>query len=63
MSDTPSPIDVQKVLGGIDYPASRDDIVRTAEQAGASDDVLEALRGIPDKNYDGPTAVSAAVAG
>ena len=59
---TPSPIDVQKALGGIEYPASKDDIVEKAEQSGAGDDVLEALRGIPDKEYEGPTEVSEAVA-
>lgn len=58
---TPSPIDVQKALGGIEYPASKHDIVSTAEQSGADDEVLDALRGIPDKEYEGPTDVSAAL--
>jgi hypothetical protein len=60
---TPNPIQVQKFLGGIDYPASKEDIVRTATDAGADDDVLNALEGIPDREYDGPTAVSEAVSG
>jgi len=54
---------VQKFLGGIDYPASKEDIVRTATDAGADDDVLNALEGLPDREYDGPTAVSEAVSG
>lgn len=62
MADTPNPIQIQKFLGGIDYPASKDDIVRSAEESGADEPVLEALRGIPDDEYDGPTAVSAVVA-
>ncbi|WXF91534.1 DUF2795 domain-containing protein [Curtobacterium flaccumfaciens pv. flaccumfaciens] len=57
----PNPIQVQKYLSGIDYPASKDDVVSTAEQEGAPDDVLEALRVIPDGEYDAPTAVSSAV--
>jgi hypothetical protein len=57
----PNPIQVQKYLGGIDYPASKDDIVSAAESSGADDDVLEALRSIPDQEYDAPTAVSSAV--
>lgn len=57
----PNPIQVQKYLSGIDYPASKDDIVSKAEQEGADGDVLEALRGIPDGDYDAPTAVSKAV--
>jgi hypothetical protein len=60
---TPNPIQVQKFLGGIDYPASKEDIVRTAKEAGADENVLNALEGIPDREYDGPTAVSEAVAG
>ena len=63
MKDLPNPIQVQKFLGGIDYPASKDTIVSTAQNEGADDNVLDALRGIPDKEYDGPTAVSEAVSG
>ena len=57
-----NPIQVQKYLSGIDYPASKDDIVATAEQEGADGAVLEALKSIPDGEYDAPTAVSSAVA-
>ncbi|GAB3611386.1 MULTISPECIES: DUF2795 domain-containing protein [Humibacter] len=63
MNDLPNPIQVQKFLGGIDYPASKNTLVSTAEKQGADDNVLDALRGIPDKEYDGPNAVSEAVAG
>jgi hypothetical protein len=59
MSESPNPIQVQKFLGGMDYPASKDQIVSKAEESGADDNVLEALRGIPDKQYDAPTAISA----
>jgi hypothetical protein len=63
MAEQPNPIQVQKFLGGIDYPASKDDIVASAKQAGADDNVLGALQKLPDKTYDGPTDVSEAVAG
>jgi hypothetical protein len=63
MAEQPNPIQVQKFLGGIDYPASKDDIVASAKQAGADDNVLGALQNLPDKTYDGPTDVSEAVAG
>jgi hypothetical protein len=56
-----SPIDIQKTLGGMDYPARKDDIVRHAEQNGASEEVLEALRKIEDREYEGPSGVSSAV--
>jgi hypothetical protein len=56
-----SPIDIQKALGGMDYPAGRDDIVARAEQNGAGEEVLEALRKIQDRQYEGPSGVSSAV--
>ncbi len=34
----PNPIQVQKYLSGIDYPASKDDIVATAEKESAPDE-------------------------
>ncbi|WP_066520210.1 DUF2795 domain-containing protein [Curtobacterium ammoniigenes] len=58
---SPNPIQMQKYLGGVDYPASKDDLVSTAEQHGADDAVLDALRRIPDGEYDAPTAVSEAI--
>lgn len=63
MSDTPNPIQVQKYLGGIDYPANRQAICDAARDAGAPQDVLDALGALPDRDYDGPTGVSAAIAG
>ncbi|ARJ06360.1 hypothetical protein GCM10010988_15930 [Cnuibacter physcomitrellae] len=63
MADTPNPIQIQKFLGGIDYPASKEDIVQRAKDSGADDAVLDALNAIPDKEYDAPTAVSEAVSG
>lgn len=61
MSDTPNPIQIQKYLGRIDYPASKQQICDAAKGAGADDTVLNTLDKIPDKNYDAPTDVSEAV--
>ncbi len=63
MSDSPNPIAIQKFLGGIDYPASRAQLVSKAEDSGADEPVLEALRNMPDREYNGPNAVSKAVSG
>ena len=49
--------EVQKALGGVDYPAGKDQLVSHAEANGAGDEVLEKLRGIDDRDYDGPNAV------
>jgi hypothetical protein len=60
VADKPNPIQMQKFLAGVDYPASRDDLVRHAESKGADEPVLQNLRAIPDRAYDGPNAVSKA---
>ncbi|WP_040781450.1 DUF2795 domain-containing protein [Nocardia pneumoniae] len=56
-----NPIQVQKFLSGVDYPCDRDGIVAAAEDNGADKDILDALKAIPDRTYDGPSAVSQAV--
>ena len=53
-----NPIQAQKFLGGMNYPAGKDEIVQHAEGQGADDDILSVLRQIPDRQYDGPNAVS-----
>ncbi|GGO10671.1 DUF2795 domain-containing protein [Microbispora bryophytorum] len=62
MADAPNPIQMQKHLKGVDYPAGKSDLIRTARDQGADDDVIDALDRIPDQQYDGPNAVSKAVA-
>jgi hypothetical protein len=61
MAETPNPIQIQKFLGGIDYPANKEALISRAKESGADSNVLDALQNIPDKEYDGPTAVSSAV--
>jgi len=56
-----SPIEIQKALAGMDYPASKDDIVRRAEENGGAEEVIEALNKIPDREYEGPSGVSSEV--
>jgi hypothetical protein len=56
-----SPIDIQKALSGMDYPARKEDIVRHAQQSGADKEVIEALEKIEDREYEGPSGVSSAV--
>jgi hypothetical protein len=55
---TISPIDVQKALKGMSYPAGKDDIVQQAQQNNADGEVLDALRKLPGREYDGPDEVS-----
>jgi hypothetical protein len=57
----PNPIHVQKFLGGIDYPAGKEDIVSKAKQKGADEEVVDALERIPDQEYSSPAAISRAL--
>jgi hypothetical protein len=59
----PNPIELQKYLSGVDYPAKRDDLVRAAEKNGADQDTLGVVRGLPDRTYDGPSGVSEEIGG
>lgn len=63
MSDQINPIQVQKFLGGVDYPADRDALCKSAEDHGAPDDVMDLLKQLPDRTYDSPTEVSHEVSG
>lgn len=56
-----NPIELRKHLSGLDYPASKDDIVKKAEDSGADSDTLDALKSIEDTEYDAPTAINSAV--
>ncbi|MER6947722.1 DUF2795 domain-containing protein [Nonomuraea sp. NPDC005983] len=56
-----NPIELQKHLSGVDYPAKREDLVRAARAKGADQEMLQALQAIPDREYDGPSAVSQAL--
>lgn len=63
MADTPTPIELQKYLGGVEYPASKDDLVTAARGNGAPDDLVSALEGADADSFDSPTDVSSALSG
>lgn len=56
-------IDVQKYLKGVDYPVSKQAILSQAQEAGADDDVREAIEGLPDEEFETPAAASKALGG
>lgn len=55
-------IDVQKYLAGIDYPATKQDLIDIASDNDAPQEVIECLSGIDEKEYDSVSDVSKAVA-
>ena len=56
-----NPIDVQKHLKGMRYPASKDDLVSTAHENGAGENLLEQLRTMDRDDFSGPDDVMEAL--
>lgn len=57
----PNPIEIQKYLSGVDYPVTKQKLLDKARDNGADEDVLAALEKLPERDYNGPNAVSAEV--
>ncbi|WP_189551229.1 DUF2795 domain-containing protein [Streptomyces lavendofoliae] len=53
-----NPIEMQKALGGVNYPASKKEIVDQASRHKAGQEVMKALDSLPDKEYDSPASVN-----
>lgn len=58
-----SPIVVERYLAGVDYPASRQDLIDQARKNEADRDVMDTLNSLPDQTYHSPIDVSKAMAG
>jgi hypothetical protein len=58
---TVNPIQVQKFLGGIDFPVSKEQLVRHAEQHGADENVRRVLEQLPQDRFNSPNDVSEAI--
>jgi hypothetical protein len=56
-----NPIQIQKFLKGVDYPASKEDVLANAERNGADEDVRTTLDQLPDEEYETPADVSQAL--
>lgn len=48
----PAADDVRAALNAADYPASKDDLIAAAQDAGADEEVLRALRTLPLQDYN-----------
>jgi hypothetical protein len=57
-----NPIELQKHLKGARYPASQDELIRIAEDNGAPEEILKALRSSNTRRFDGPDDVQSALA-
>ena len=51
------PDDSQQYLEGVDYPASKEDVVNAAEQNGAPDTMIRMLEGLSRPKFSGQEEV------
>lgn len=58
MPQIANPIQLQKYLKGVDYPAKKKVLLDRARQEGADEDVIFTLEKLPDREYDGPTGIT-----
>lgn len=56
-----NPVQVQKYLGGINYPVNKADLTRYAEAHGADDNVRAVLQELPNQTFNSPKDVSEAI--
>lgn len=56
-----NPIQVQKFLSGMHYPASKDEIVDHAKSNGADEKVIQTLQQMPDDDFETAADVSQAI--
>ena len=58
---TVNPVQVQKFLGGLDYPVKKDQLLKRAQEQGADDNVRDTLQRLPEQSFNSPNDVSEAI--
>ncbi|GAB3174490.1 uncharacterized protein DUF2795 [Micromonospora palomenae] len=53
---------LQDYLAGLDYPVSREDLVRWGQENGASTELLQMLRALPAEQFNDPAELHEALA-
>jgi Protein of unknown function (DUF2795) len=53
-----SPIEVQKALKNMNYPANKEDLIKHAKDRDASDKVMQDIENLPEKEYTSASDVS-----
>jgi uncharacterized protein DUF2795 len=52
-----SPSNVQSYLSGVDYPATKDDLLQAAKSNGAPRDIIQIIQGFERDEFGGPQEV------
>jgi hypothetical protein len=58
---TVNPIQLQKYLGGIDYPARKQELLDRAKKSGADKNVMNTLKSLPRDKFNSPNDISEAI--
>lgn len=58
-----NPIQIQKYLKGVDYPANKATLIENAKKLGADDSICASLEQLPDEEFETPADVSEAFSG
>ncbi len=53
-----SPVEVEKALKGIDFPAKKQDLIQHAKNNNVDDSVMQDINELPDKEYTNATDVA-----
>jgi hypothetical protein len=56
-----NPIQVEKFLKNVDYPATKQELVDTAKKEGADENVIWTLEHLEGNNFNGPVGISRAI--
>jgi hypothetical protein len=56
-----NPAQLERHLKGVNYPASKAELVKHVERAGADQSICAAISSLPNQSYDSPAAVSRAI--
>ncbi|MGC4791102.1 DUF2795 domain-containing protein [Micromonospora sp. DT178] len=54
-------VQLQEYLAGLDYPVSREDLIRWGQENGVSTATLQTLRALPAEEFDSPAELSEAL--
>ncbi|MGB2569789.1 DUF2795 domain-containing protein [Micromonospora citrea] len=55
-------VQLQEYLAGLDYPVSREDLIRWAQENGASTELLQMLRALPVEQFNDPAELHESLA-
>ena len=58
-----NPIQIQKYLKGVDYPADKATLIETAKRQGADESICASLEQLPEQQFQAPADVSEAFKG